>query len=302
MPDVVVLAGATVVDGSVTADSLANNIDATAKGFDADKVDGADAGVAADDVLKIPSALAEGDILQADSTPNVIRLAAGIDGQFLKTQGSSNPPIWANNFPLANATQPVNSNGNSFSTIQAAINDLGSDGWVYAPPGTYAEAIIISGDNIILMGAGWSTIIDASTINHAIRPNGNFCTVRDLQCKTTQGEGNNFNGVRIGGANNLVHNVYVSSADNAGIAFVGEFGIASNCLVKNTDGFGIEFASTSDNSQAVANVVDTTGDDGVNININAENCLVVANRITNWTNEAIDDDSGTSTVGNNETT
>ena len=57
---------------------------------------------------------------------------------------------------LSSATQPINSKGNSFSTIQAAINDQASNGWVYVPPGTYTEAVdIIGKNNLMLFGAGW---------------------------------------------------------------------------------------------------------------------------------------------------
>jgi len=62
---------------------------------DSDKVDGADAGVAANNVFKIPSGISEGDIFYVDASGNVVRLAPGTSGQFLKTQGANNPPIWA---------------------------------------------------------------------------------------------------------------------------------------------------------------------------------------------------------------
>jgi len=37
----------------------------------------------------------EGDILYENSTPALARLGAGTSGYFLKTQGASNPPVWA---------------------------------------------------------------------------------------------------------------------------------------------------------------------------------------------------------------
>ncbi|RKY40074.1 MAG: hypothetical protein DRP85_09285, partial [Candidatus Makaraimicrobium thalassicum] len=58
---------------------------------DADKVDGANAGVAANNVFKIPSDISEGDIFYVDASGNVVRLAAGTSGHFLKTQGANNP-------------------------------------------------------------------------------------------------------------------------------------------------------------------------------------------------------------------
>jgi len=62
---------------------------------DADKVDGADAGTAANNVFKIPSDIAQGDIFYVDASGNIVRLPAGSAGQFLKTQGAGANPTWA---------------------------------------------------------------------------------------------------------------------------------------------------------------------------------------------------------------
>jgi len=62
---------------------------------DADKVDGADAGTAANNVFKIPADIAQGDIFYVDASGNIVRLPAGSAGQFLKTQGAGANPTWA---------------------------------------------------------------------------------------------------------------------------------------------------------------------------------------------------------------
>ena len=62
---------------------------------DSDKVDGADAGVAAGNVFKIPSDIAQGDIFYVDGSGNIVRLPAGSAGQFLQTQGAGANPQWA---------------------------------------------------------------------------------------------------------------------------------------------------------------------------------------------------------------
>lgn len=77
-----------------SADVPLDQIPATLTGKSADQVDGADAGVAANNVFKILSAIAQGDILYVDGTPNIARLAAGTSGKFLKTQGAAANPIW----------------------------------------------------------------------------------------------------------------------------------------------------------------------------------------------------------------
>lgn len=64
-------------------------------GKDADSVDGCDAGVATGNVFKIPSGIAQGDIFYVDASGNVVRLAAGTSGYFLKTQGAAANPVWA---------------------------------------------------------------------------------------------------------------------------------------------------------------------------------------------------------------
>ncbi len=113
-----------IVDDAVTAPKIADNVDVTAKGFDADKVDGADAGVATGEVFKIPASIAEGDIFQVDSSGNVIRLAAGVSGQFLKTQGAANPAAW----------DDVSAGGNAIVTTGTYTGD-----------GTTNQEIVVSG-------------------------------------------------------------------------------------------------------------------------------------------------------------
>lgn len=60
-----------------------------------EKVDGCDAGIATGNVFKIPAGIAQGDIFYVDASGNIVRLAAGTNGHFLKTQGAAANPIWA---------------------------------------------------------------------------------------------------------------------------------------------------------------------------------------------------------------
>lgn len=232
----------------------------------------------------------------------------------------------AHHEPFAEATQPLNSKGNSFSTIQAAIDDLAGSGWIYVPSGTFNEAILISNNDVILFGAGWSTIINGGTTGHAIEVTGDRCVIRDLECKTTIGGGRAFDGIRTNGDNTIIEDVFVNGSDQFCVVIgtsapnsyiknslliapddtcisIGSSGaIFSNNICKNAGIFGVRVTSSGDNAVIDSNLIDTTGDDGVNIDTNGENCIVDGNRITNWTNEAIDDNSGTSTIGDNETT
>ena len=63
--------------------------------IDADQVDACHAGVATGNVFKIPAGIAQGDIFYVNGSGNVVRLAAGTNGHFLKTQGAAANPIWA---------------------------------------------------------------------------------------------------------------------------------------------------------------------------------------------------------------
>jgi len=69
-------------------------IPATLTGKDADSVDGCDAGIATGKVFKIPASIAQGDIFYVDASGNIVRLVAGTNGHFLKTQGAGANPIW----------------------------------------------------------------------------------------------------------------------------------------------------------------------------------------------------------------
>ena len=82
-----------VLDAS--ADLPLAQIPATLTGKDADSVDGCDAGVVTGNVFKIPTGIAQGDVFFVNASGNIIRLAAGTNGHFLKTQGAAANPIWA---------------------------------------------------------------------------------------------------------------------------------------------------------------------------------------------------------------
>lgn len=224
---------------------------------------------------------------------------------------------------LPNATMPVNSKGNQFATVQAAITDLAGDGWVYVPTGTFNEALTITDDNVELFGAGWSSIIDGGATGHAINISGNNCVIRDLTVKTNAGGGNNYAGIYCTGHELRVIKVYVNGSDYAGIMLLGARGNITLCLIVGTDDYGIYIGSVSvihgnifrnnsgygilidgsgDNTIVNTNFIDTVASDGVYIDTNGENCVVVGNRIMNVTGTPINDNSGTSTVGNNDIT
>jgi len=70
-------------------------IPGTLTGKDADTVDGADAGVVADEVFKIPTGIAQGDTFYVNAGGSVVELSAGTTGHFLKTLGAGTDPVWS---------------------------------------------------------------------------------------------------------------------------------------------------------------------------------------------------------------
>ena len=70
-------------------------IPGTLTGKDADSVDGADAGVVANTVFKLPAGIAQGDIFHVNAGGSVVKLTAGTSGHFLKTQGAGTNPQWS---------------------------------------------------------------------------------------------------------------------------------------------------------------------------------------------------------------
>lgn len=253
--------------------------------------------------IKLDDLATPDDVVDLNSSTTEHGLLKKLDNtatNFMNGQGNWAVPAGGNG-GLPSATQPINSKGNDFASLQDCIDDLAGDGWIYVPDGTFSGAFTITDDNVILFGASWNTIIDGGTTGNALTVTGNYCTLRDFQAKTTKGQGNAYNAIQMSASDTIIDSVFVNGADNDGISVGGRTRVI-NCLVYNADRYNIGIFSAGDNSIINTNSLDTSGDDGIFINVNAENCVVVANRIKGWTNEAIDDDSGTSTVASNNTT
>lgn len=220
---------------------------------------------------------------------------------------------------------PCNSKGNVFTTVQAAIDDLAGDGWVYVPAGQWAEALTITNDDVELFGGSWDSQINGGATGHAISITGDRVIVKDLRVLTTGGTGNAFNGISVsGGYTTRIIRVWVQDSDQMGIQITGasEYSTVTDCHIQDTDNIGIDWSANyciisnnfllnigswginaggaGDFSVIVGNTIQSSGNDGIAINAAAEQCVIVGNQINGWTNEAIDDDSATSVVyGNN---
>jgi pectin methylesterase-like acyl-CoA thioesterase len=186
---------------------------------------------------------------------------------------------------LAQADRPINSNGKSFATIQAAIDELAGDGFVYVPAGTWSEALTISDNNVELFGAGWASIIDGGTTGTAVLVSGDGCVIRDLQVATTAAGTNTYDGVKTTGDDVTVVNVYVSASDQHGLFLDGTQNIAIGCRVDACDDDGVLLSNSK--LRVVGNYVD----DAVNIDAVGDDSIVSGNYITGASaNNAASDD------------
>lgn len=142
---------------------------------------------------------------------------------------------------LERATRPTNSKGHNFSTIQAAIDDMDVAGWIYAPPGTYNEAVDINAkNNLMLYGAGWgATKITYAGNDHALDiDNSDDVITRDLRIDQTS-TGNSVNAIRLDDAQRCkIQNVYIGNSDEHGIAFMDA--PSTNCEISGCHIIGVD--------------------------------------------------------------
>lgn len=184
--------------------------------------------------------------------------------------------------------------------LAAAVDYVGTlgGGSISLEAMTFTGILVVDEDDVEVYGQGWDTIINGGVEGHAISVTGTNCVLRDLQCGTTAGGGQAYDGINSTGSYLLIDNVFVNGSDDDGI----NLGSASNrvvhCYIYNTDGEGIVTTAAGDGAVISNNLISTTGGDGLAINASSENCVVEGNYITGWNGEAIDDDSLTSSIGN----
>ena len=218
-----------------------------------------------------------------------------------------------------------NSKGCCFGTIGQAVTHLASaGGFVEVPVGVFSEQVNINEAGITLRGRGDASVIIFNTSGNGgyaiwVHSGAHFTNIRDLQVATlTSGT----DAIRFSGVNFCrVYNVEIDEAVRDGISAIGSdnliveesqvtfctrngillsggcsgaiigknfIELCSGHAVQVADGGGIIINS---------NFIDRTWDDG--ILLSGSDNTVVGNRIANWTNEAVDDNSVGSTVANN---
>lgn len=221
----------------------------------------------------------------------------------------------------------VDSDGRGdFTSVQSAAeywNARGVGGRIWVRAGTYNEKVTITEANTVLEGESWDALIDGTGKTNALTFAVNYVIVKNIQLKTPKG-GSDDDCFPIGAAANhfTVDTVHVSSSDGQGIACYGSYGLLQNCHMANIDQNaiyldgpgnrvsecnlhgggtlrGVYISGLGDNSVVTGNFITGMSETAsmISIEANAENCLVVGNRVTG----SISDSSGTSTVTANET-
>jgi parallel beta-helix repeat protein len=105
-------------------------------------------------------------------------------------------------------------------------------------------------------------------------------------------------GIFVNGDNCTITNCEINTTGASAIVCQAE-SLVSNCHIINVTGYGIDVNGGGDDSVIIGNSISTTSDDGIYLNAGAEYCVVTGNKIQGWTNQPVDDDSGTSVVASN---
>jgi hypothetical protein len=211
-----------------------------------------------------------------------------------------------------------------YSTIQAAQDAASS--FIFIGPGTFNESVTISTVGLTLEGSGYDTLIDGGTTADAFLINSSNVTIRNLSVQTTQGGGNNFEGVRggAGGDSITVDGVTVRASDNFGIRFSsGSNHIVTECTVKNFDDRGIVIdagdsivkgcvvdgsnstasadgiAITFDNFIIANNIVRNAPDFGIVPQAGADDGVVIGNRVISSGTDGIENRGTDNIIANN---
>lgn len=194
-----------------------------------------------------------------------------VANKLLKLDTNAKTPF-VQSLALSRATQPVNSKGNTFSTVQATINDMDTAGWVYVPPGTYTEAVDITGkNNLMLFGAGWNTTkITYGGNDHTLDiDNSDDVIIRDLRIDQTS-TGNGVSAIGLDDAQRCkIQDIYIGDADEYGVFFKSAnsaYCEIVGCFITGTTSTGIkDDGNFCSNLKIVNNNIKSCGGGGISI-------------------------------------
>ena len=207
--------------------------------------------------------------------------------------------------------------------IQALITLAGDNCSLLCLNGVDLDGVLLSGACCLFDGGGWDTLSDGGTASEGISITGADCIAKNAAVQTTAGQGNALagalstgvrtsfvklkvvdsdqHGISIAGGDSLVEGCVVQGADERGINVdvVGGDRVAANYVIAaGVDGIGLRSGAGGDavNTVVSGNIVKDPAGDPIEIGADAENCVVVGNRLDG----AVNDGSGTSTVADND--
>ena len=230
--------------------------------------------------------------------------------------------------PGTTIVDPITLSGNNITLVLGAGCDMdglitlsGDNCSLLCENGVDLDGITSSGDYNTIDGGGWDTISLVASGQSAINITWSTGTV--LQNIAAQEPTSNAYGtISIAGTKHRVINCrsIESGGVGIGVSATSNENYVANCRVDNSDGasymsngprnvfvgnigfnagtMGFQLSDTGDDTVVVGNIIEGQAGDSVDIDANGENCLVVGNRFDG----AVDDNSGTSTVANNEVT
>jgi hypothetical protein len=210
--------------------------------------------------------------------------------------------------------------------IDGILTMSGANVSVICQNGVDLDRTILSGNNGFLDGGGWDTIA-LTTTDEAIQVTANDCIVQNIAAHTATG-GSASDAVEVASAGplrNTVKNVKVIDSDSRGIHFRGNDGLLQGCLIlgadtqgirvdgtlnqiignqmRDTANDGIQVTASGDGTVIIGNIIQDHGAQGIDLHGDAENCVVDGNKVDDLgTSNGIVDNSGTSTVGDNDET
>jgi len=128
-----------------------------------------------------------------------------------------------------------------FTDIQSAIDDLPSGGGVvYVKEGSYTEDVTVSGNNISIIGSGYSSSLTCSTAsNPALTISGNYCYVDKMLLKGQAADTPSI--VSFTGSDGTITNCWVNNG-TAGIVCTGSRVLIYGNHISGLIGFGTQYA------------------------------------------------------------
>ncbi len=183
--------------------------------------------------------------------------------------------------------------------FQDAINaaEAAGGGFVVAEAKTYNEALVVDDDNVWIIGAGIDqTIVNGGTDGHAILIGGatgdtSGILVRGLTAKTTGGQSNNYDGISIRNASDvMVVEVEVEDADRHAFSISNTSTdiLIAYCVATLADEIAFFSGGTSSTDiQMIRNVSDFNSSTHTQLWISSDDGLFVQNDLGRGQNNSI---------------